>query len=233
MENQVMPYHNKIIFLPDYGSEDFTVGDVKIQADASYEPGRHQPITGTIVAVPDKLIYGQDDTQEWDVPMEAEIGDKAIVDFFLLFNAIEDGHILMIAGNKCVILPYMSIICLKRFATREGTPIREEKVIPANGYVIGLAMKPQNVSEFENVGKRKWQHDTRFTKIAHVGAMVKQYYYTKDHDEFDVEVDEVVVLDNYCDLRVENEERESFFPSKMFYFHRKDILGKLDTTTNT
>jgi co-chaperonin GroES (HSP10) len=214
---KIEPYHNKIIFLPDYGSEDFTVGDMKIQADASYDPGRHQPITGTIVAVPDKLIYGKDDSQEWDVPMEASIGDKAIVDFFLLFNAIEEQHTMEILGKRCVFLPYGAIICLKRV----------DAIIPANGYVIGQAMTPQDITEYENLYKRKWQHDVRLTKVAHVGAMVNEYYYTKDKDTYDVQVGEVVVLDNFCDLRVENEGRETFFPSKMFYFHRKDVIGNL------
>ena len=205
--------HNRVIFLPDYGTEDYTIGDFVLKVDASYEPGKHQPITGTIVAHPEELIF--DDTQEWDVPMEVQLGDKVIVDFSTLYNAIEDGHTTKILGKECVFLPYCALLCAKRVDT----------IIPLNGYVIGAALSPQDVSEFENLHKRKFQHDIRLSKIMHVGARVNQYYYTKDHDDFDPKVGSVVVLDNYCDLPIENEGRLLFFDQKMFYFHRKNILG--------
>lgn len=213
----MIPYHNKIIFLPDYDTQNFIIGDMKLRVDDSYEPGKHQPITGTIVACPETLIYGQDDTQEWDVPMEVQIGDKVIVDFFYLYDAIENCHTKEILGKQCVFLPYNALLCAKRIDT----------IIPLNGLVLGTALSPEDLTIYENLHKRKFKHDLRLSKVIHVGARVKEYYYTKESDDFDPEVGSVVVLDNFCDLPLENEGRGIFFDQKVFYFHRKNILGKL------
>lgn len=207
------PYYNKVLFAPDYGSENFKIDEMVLQADASYIPGAHQPITGTIVGLPDKLIYGNDDTLEFDTDINVQIGDKAIVGFFDVFQALEQHH----TAQDAIFLRYDSLICVKR----------GEVFIPVNGRIIASAMKPYDLSEYENLYKRKFHHDVRIAKVKHVGQKVREYYFTKESDGFDVEVGDVVVLDNYCDLPVENEGRELFFGEKTFYFHRTNILGRL------
>lgn len=207
------PYYNKVLFAPDYGSENFKIDAMTLQVDTSYAPGAHQPITGTIIAVPDKLVYGNDDSLEFDTDINVHVGDKAIVGFYDVFQALEQHH----TTQSAIFLRYDSLICVKR----------GEVFIPVNGRIIGSAMKPQDISEYENIYKRKFTHDVRLARVKHKGQMVREYYFTKESDDFDVDIEDVVVLDNYCDLPVENEGRELFFGEKTFYFHRINILGKL------
>lgn len=215
----MQPFYNKIIFQPYYGLENFVVGDVTLKVDTSYDPGKHLPVTGLILAICDHLVYGEDDTQQYDVPLEVSPGMEAIIDFQVLFDALDLDHTIEILGTQCVFVRYDSLLVARNASGM---------IVPLNGYVLGSALTPQDLSEFENIHRRKYPHDTRLAKIEHVGVRVKDYFWTQEKDEFDPSIGDVVVLDDYCDLPIENEGRYQFFDKKMFYFHRKNIIGKVN-----
>ena len=212
----ITPFHNKIFFLPDEGSVKVDIDGMVIRPDDSYEPGQHQPVYGTILGVPDGLVYGKDDTFQWNTPMELQVGDRVIAGFYDIFLALEEDHFYWLDGQRVFVTRYDTVV----------VAFRDNKVIPCNGYCIVRALAPEDISKWENIHRRKFRHDQVLGQVIHTGVPNKEYYYDDGYsDDVDVKEGDVIVFDKYCDIRIENKGREYLFQDATFPIQRRHILG--------
>jgi hypothetical protein len=214
----LIPPVNYILFKPFWDAHVAKHGEYKFFVDTSYDVGEHQPVHGTVVAVPDRLDYEHSDLLDWDTEMELQAGDEVVCDFFDVFCALNElpHRWLEVDGEKMLMIRYDRVL-----AARRG-----EEIIPLNGYIFCSAIKPEDLSPLERVEWRKVKHDKRFGKVEYVGKRLKGYRYPPvSADDYDLNVGSVVAWDKACDIPVEHPLHKNFFKETMFRVHRRDIIG--------
>ena len=209
-------FHEKIIFKD--GSE-FII-------DTTYEPEKHNQVSGIVHTVPDDLYFNTSDMEfsmEYDVPIEIEKGDMVFFHYLQLSEAIKNNYIMMIDDKMHVYVRYDQCFCA----------IRNKEVIMLNGWILLEPFGEEETlrSDLINVNlpfHRRKAHPLR-GEIAHIGLPVKKYLWSKYETDQDIAVgygDKVMFLP-HSDIPLEYGLHQTL--EKLYYrVQRKDLLSKIN-----
>lgn len=177
---RLKPQSNHVLIKVDRKQDEITFkSGVKLYLDTSFEKEKHAPVTGQVVAVPDKLVYSRNNpaSLEWDTEMEAKVGDQTIVYYMAAANAftkdisksLEDEN-----GNHYMFVNYQNIYLV----------IRGDEIIPLNGYCIA---KPVMDHELKALHKKykalnlevplnmRRKFSTKIVEIVYIGTPNREY----------------------------------------------------------
>ena len=216
------------------------VPGIRIEIDTSYEPEKHLTRTGTVVAVPEKLIYKRgSDYMEWKTEMELQVGDRVVMYYLAVYNCIKNGayekDYEYYHGKRSdkyeefVYMKYQNIYAA----------IRNGKVIPINGYVLVepiddpvLAHKKKEAEgkkiQLVVEGKPNNTHAV-YGRIVYIGTPNKEYIESYLSDEnIDVKVGDEVIMKRISDIPMEYEYHAKVDGGrKLFRLQRHEILSVL------
>lgn len=204
-----------------------------IKIDTDYDPNKHKPNLGLVVSVPSELRYkGREaaklrgtklrgnltakrlaevnaETVDLDVEMEVEVGDIVYFPFTALSEAERKG--IVIEGGY--LLRYDDLILSKR----------GDEIIPLNGNALVIPSE----KEEEDFEVFRDTYRTMKGTIAHLGSLVKHYFYYPEHiDEDDVSVGDEVYFRRTYGVPVETEIYRTL--DRMYYYMpRRVILCKV------
>lgn len=175
--SRLVPLTNNVLIELDRSQDEVLIGEgKKLYLDPSYEPEKHAPVTGTVRALPPRLIYGRkiSHSMPWKTKMELMIGDYTICYFMSAFNATNKDYgqeKRFTCGNReFIFVSYQNIYVAKR-QTVDG-----EKIIPLNGYVIA---EPLPNEDFENrkilIPETARKNSARYCRVKYVGTPLEEY----------------------------------------------------------
>lgn len=216
---------NTVLIKFDPPHESITVAGQELQIDTSFNPLQHTSSTGTVLSVPERLIFDRKDsakTMEYDVPMELQVGDNVILNYLSYAEAIKNEPI---DGGHPV--RYDEIL----------VALRGEQVIPVNGLLL---VEPLNIADTEEVKEMskflvtpeyvKTQKSETRGYVRYVGSPVRGYQmdYREEiyESEDDVKVGDFVQFDPAYAVPLQYELHRSL-PMILYRMRRKDILGVL------
>jgi len=172
---------------------------------------------GTIVSLPRRLAHrknGRDFGIEWETEMEAKIGDMAY------WGVMEgtDCPMIICGDETFFLIDYSEIRVL----------VREEEVIPVNGFVIVEEFSDEIKSDFliTNFGSKP-NHKKGIVK--YVGKRNKSYYNGDEStcDPKELNVGDTVLLQISGWTRLEDA-RFASFNKKLGYIQGRWVIAKLD-----
>lgn len=203
-------------------------GEVSLEIDNSFDRVAHSVRTGTVVAIPEKLIVGNGrDKMPWRVPNEIEVGDLALFSYDPITRILNGTDPLFMWKDRYFILvPYYNVAMVKR----------NGKIIPVNGYVI---MEPVSINDEDKLLGYHQKFLTpdaigKFTSekigiIRYLSAPVEYYYGVPAAvDDMELEVGDVVLYRPKMDIPLEDDLHREFLPIKgLFKIQRRYMLAKL------
>lgn len=234
--SQLKPGINNVIIKLDLSQENITIaGSKEIKIDTSFNPEQHAAITGTVIAVCDKLhfntIPGQSHSLDWDTDMEVQPGDYVISYYLSSVNAMAgDGRVFMDElKHKYIILKYDKI-----FAARRG-----DTVIPVNGFNL---LTPILESELKGIASKlkkldlhlPQQHLTLesgiYARLKYVATRLRQYRDPRYRDFTDeISPGDIVVIRRRSNIPLEYAYHASLEGKQVFYrIQRNFIFGVAD-----
>jgi co-chaperonin GroES (HSP10) len=215
----VLSKSNFVIIEPD--EDNYSVNGLMIDTDE--RKYYHASVSGTVVAVPEKLIYYGREAQDirhkgrirsrtdqiklghynqygtsFDVPVEVKVGDKVM--FKHMSIAGSD-----FMGTKIPVLYDMLIL---RYSDNE--------VYPLNGYILVEPIEREIIGETVEM--------KGYGTIAHLGCKVGHY---KDYPRFkdgDVNVGDFIMFHRSYSIQVETELHRKL-DKRYFYLHRRNVLA--------
>lgn len=213
---------NYVLFEPFWDSEQIDFSGNVMKIDPTYQRGLHQPVRGKVMAVPNRLRYGDSVMLDWDTPMELLPGDEIVVNYNEMYAALHSYRrsFVMIEGKKCVFVRYDKINVAKR----------GDKIIPVNGYVIIEPIPPTTLDALENPYLSKNSRDRLWGVVRYVGSRNRKYFFSDTYkDDFDPEPGDVVGMSPHSDLFVESPVNPLFFDGRtMVKVQRPYILSVID-----
>jgi len=208
-------FHDKVIFKDGR----------KLLIDTTYEPDKHNQVSGIVHTVPDSLYFNTSDMEfsmEYDIPMELKKGDKVFFHYLQVTAAIKKELTLTIDGKLHIFIRYDQCFC----------SIRDEDIVMLNGWMLlePFGNEDRITSDVINVDlpfHRTKPHPLK-GEIAHIGIPVNKYLWSKHETDDDVEVskgDKVMFLP-FSDIPLEYGLHQTL--DKLYYrVQRKDLLNKL------
>jgi len=116
--------------------------------DTSFNVGRHQSVNCRVVAVPDKLVFGDHldflQSMQHQTTMELQVGDEVIVRYLAIHNAFSENdpkHFKNEDGEEVFFVKYEDIIVAKR----EWTPTETDVFDKANNIVDHIEIEKNNI----------------------------------------------------------------------------------------
>ena len=98
--------------------------------DTTFEPDKHRAVTGIVVGLPSKLHYiGIPNIgMPWKTSLEVQIGDIVVLYYLAVANCFrpESPKAIMEGEDRYIFVTYQNIYAV----------VREEKIIPVNGYCL-------------------------------------------------------------------------------------------------
>ena len=211
-----------------------TKSGIKLYVDTSYEPEKHQVVTGTVVEPPKDLKFSKKDGSKmpWDTTVELKEGDKVAMYYLAVQNCLRKEHRRYIEqdGEKFIFIAYNNIYAA----------IREGKIIPVNGYLL---IEPVDDPEIERQKKKaeaaglayvplsdeKSATKVVYGRVVYVGTLNKDYYTPDLTDEgADVSVGDTVIMKKVRDIPIEYELHAKIDGGRKLYrVQRHEILAVL------
>jgi len=201
--------------------------------DTSYEPERHTTVTGTIWGLPNHLQYtGKANlNMPWDTPLEAKIGDGVIMYYLSVVNALKpkESRYILEDGERFVLIPYQFLYAI----------IRDEKIIPINGYVLIQPVEnPSITRERERmkalgmeliVGDKRNSNEVIYGRVKYLGTPNRRYVDENASDEgVDIAVGDVVVIRKTNDIPLQYDLHQKINQGvKLFRVQRRNLLAKI------
>lgn len=209
---------NYIAILPDKPIEsvlNFEIGDM-------FNPHLHKKVTGTVVAMCDKLCYWgykklklptdneydlaqhreiSEHTLEWDTDLDVQIGDKV---YFRLVNILEPNDpkyydfTTIVNGETAILMQYSELIA----------KIECENLVPLNGYVlVEPIINNNNIGTFEVPSSRSITEGV----VKFVGKPNRHYlFYPELSDDLDLKVGDRIAYPKTAPVRLETEGYRQF-----------------------
>jgi len=206
---------------------------IELYVDCSYEPERNATVTGTIVGLPSHLQYTgiANVGMPWDCPLEAKLGDKCVVYYLSIVNALkpQESRCFVENGERYVIIQYNFIYAL----------IREEKIIPINGFcLIEPVDDPAIIQQRERIKRlglatvdmyQKKSNQVTFGKVRYLAVPNRRYVDENSSDEgVDIAVDDIVVIRKTSDIPLQYSLHAKLDGgTKYLRIQRRNILGKI------
>lgn len=209
---------NKVLVKPSREIDEliFTDGQ-KIFIESKAAPEMHAPTRGTIVNICETLNYY---AMPWLTDIEAKRGDEVISSYESILYCFNDGDTSRTFvdenNDKYFLLDYSDLFIA----------IRDNEVIPLNGYAICEPIEESVSSSFLIPDELKRFRSDKFGRVAYLGSANREYYITNGNkdirhdlvDAKDVSVGDVVIFDKNCDLPLEYDIHQSLDGRKKTYY---------------
>jgi co-chaperonin GroES (HSP10) len=217
------PNTNYVLIKPTRKSDElFLKSGVKLFIDDSIDPEKHAPTSGVVVSVPEKLFYSRKvdsrSSTAYNVPMELEVGDTVLFHYLSTENAKKDGRFYKEGDDEFYIIRYDDIHCR----------IREEEVMPVNGWVIVETRKEQVLKSDTIIipDHIKNKVSEIVGKVKYIGSVVKEYYNDpENYDDDSIQEGDNVLFPDYDAILLEYSLHSVLGAGKYYRMHRRDILG--------
>lgn len=213
---------NTVLVKFDEANDHIKVNDQKLYIDTSYNPMQHAVTTGTVIGLPERLIFDRtrpDKTMLYDTDMELQLGDKIIFEYLAYGEAIKNSPL-----NGGYFIRYDEIL----------VALRGDQVMPVNGIVL---VEPIDITETQEVKEMtkllvvpdyvKTQKSQTRGVVRHLGTPVRGYAMDVTESIFeadDVKVNDKIYLNPHYAVPLQYELHQTL--SKVLYrMRRKDILG--------
>ena len=205
---------------------------VELYLDISFEPEKNATVTGTIWGMPSHLQYtGRPKDMPWETPMEAKIGDKCIIFYLSVINALKpsEKRYIIEGDDRYILIQYQYLYCL----------IRDGKIIPINGYVLIEQIEdPSITSERERLSKlnmelviteKRNSREVTYGRVKYVGTPNRQYVDSEHTDEgVDVGVGDVVLIRRTNDIPLQYDLHQRVNEGKpLLRVQRRNLFAKL------
>lgn len=203
----------------------------QLYVDTSFDPEKHQVVTGTVYGIPSKLEYSGTPNKglPWLTDMEVKLGDKVVVYYLAIVNALkkEQQRYFFEGGDKYVLITYNNIF----------TVYGDGFVKPINGYVL---IEPCSDPFLEKTKERlkklnlEWvKLDTKsntnvsFGIVRYMGKPNREYVDEGASDDgVDVKIGDTVVLRKVSDIPLQFNLHAKIDGGKVYYrAQRRKILA--------
>ena len=201
--------------------------------DTSYDTEKHSTVTGEVWGLPSHLSYFGEGNRgmPWLTPMEIRMGDKAIIYYLAVINALkkENKKFIIEGKDRYIFVPYSSVYAV----------IRGENIIPLNGYCLIEAIEdPSITSDKESfkkigmeliVGARRSNSHVTYGRVKYVGTPNREYVDEDYTDEgCDVRVGDVVVIRKTNDIPLQYSLHAKIDGgAKYLRVQRRNLLAKI------
>jgi len=201
--------------------------------DTTYEPEKHATVEGEVWGLPSHLSYTGTPNKgmPWKTRMELRYGDKVIIYYLAVVNALkkENSRYIIEGKDRYIFVPYQNIYAV----------IREGKVIPVNGYVLFEQVEDPSITRdrerMKALGLELVTLNTRtnthviYGKIKYTGEPNQEYVDENYSDEgVDVKEGDVVVMRKISDIPLQYDLHSKIDGgAKYFRVQRKAILAKI------
>ena len=203
----------------------------ELYIDTSFDPEKHQVVTGTVWGTPSKLEYTgvANKGLPWQTDMEVKCGDKVVVYYLSIVNALkpEQQRYFFEGGDKYVLITYNNIF----------TVYGDGFVRPVNGYVLIEPCEDpfleKTKERIKKLGLEYVQLNTKsntnvsFGIVRYMGKPNREYVDDGQSDEgVDVKVGDVVVLRKVSDIPLQYNLHAKIDEGKLYYrVQRRKILA--------
>lgn len=219
------PIMNHVLIKPDRRNDEVLVGTddkFKLYLDTTWADGEHVCVKGTVMAVPDQLVYmrGLTPLMEWQTTMELQVGDKVWYDFVAGKNAFgNDRH----TDLRCFEVGddiYIAIKYCDCFVAKRG-----DQTIMLNGYVLAEPIEDEIKTTILLPDFLKKKRSNKFARVAYVGSCNGGYmYYDKAIDDVvwrnadpdEIAPGDVIAFSPFTDIDLEYDIHASFEGKKVF-----------------
>lgn len=203
----------------------------QLYVDTSFDPEKHQVVTGTVYGIPSKLEYSGTPNKglPWLTDMEVKLGDKVVVYYLAIVNALkkEQQRYFFEGSDKYVLITYNNIF----------TVYGDGFVKPINGYVL---IEPCSDPFLEKTKERlkklnlEWvKLDTKsntnvsFGIVRYMGKPNREYVDEGASDDgVDVKIGDTVVLRKVSDIPLQFNLHAKIDGGKVYYrAQRRKILA--------
>ena len=175
---KIRPGTNRVLInlVPMNDKVKLTDGTI-LELDTTFEPSDHVSVCGSVIAVPEKLLFNKKDpdTMFWKTEMELRVGDTVYFDYHVAMMALGRAadHSVQYAsetyfvqdGQTYIFIPYQDIFCVVR--ETDG----KKEVIPVNGYVL---VKPvlKEYEELDGIEKVFVPYHLRLAQVQNTGVVL-------------------------------------------------------------
>jgi len=211
--------------------------------DPSLDPAKHVPVYGTVVSVPDKLLYAKDkyrnflplNAMEWKTDVEIKEGDTV---YFI--------YLAMIVSMGSRIQDRLDIHeQTKMFLEFDDDPgaiyvfllysdlyfaIRGQEVVMLNGYVMveHIQKELHDIPYLAHTEEEEFLKDKRIGKVVYVGSACSEHFGSKKVDALDVQEGAVIIFRRFADIYFESSMHSTFRDGANYYcIQRKNILASV------
>lgn len=208
-------------------------GGMTLYVDNTYEPEKHQTVTGEVCGLPSHLTYTGAPNQgmPWKTDMELQEGDKVICYYLAILNAFkpEQKRFFTKDNERFVFIPYQSIF----------VAIRGDQIMPINGYVL---VEPCDDPFMENTKKRlqniglelvtlntKSNTHVSFGKVKYLGKPNREYCDEGNTDDgVNVKEGDTVVMRKVSDIPLQYPLHQKLDKGVVYWrVQRRKILATL------
>lgn len=233
---------NFVLFKLDRGNDEVILGegDDQVKLFVPINIGNqevHAPVTGEVIKVCE--FVGHAGSQAWETDVEVSEGDKAVVYYLDVVKALggyradhtgydRDNRLVVVKGDDgedeaYVFLQYDSFYCV----------LRNEEVIPVNGYVLGTLIDAQDIEGSFGAIDANGRKLKQQMVVKHVGSPVSKYRMDSDQFEqtslesIDLEVGDIVYVEHDHYLAPLESDMHSVLEKGLVYIQRRHIVAKL------
>ncbi len=233
-----VPQNNNVLVRIKDGNDKVILADGKTELfiDTTFEKVKHAVTTGTIVKLPEKLVFDMSvpprSYMEWETEIEARIGDEVIFDYLVTLECLEspDEPIIMCEGQAYFPVPYHCLYVAKRDVfrwhddKREGVWL-EQAIIPLNGYCI---LEPLSADQGDLLPE-DFRLKTLGTaaRIKYMGTPNKSYKQEPYSDKMSVKQGDIVYMERNCDIPLQYELHASLEGDKQFYVCQRRFFNMI------
>jgi len=244
--------HNYVLVKPDKNLTHYKFdGGAELFARTDINPQNFWSVTGTVLSVPENLIYNGHKTNalkklhpkfthnrfivkklqdlnkvscSFDTPIEVVEGDKVYFHYIQHDECQEDGRIVEIDGDPCYFIPYDQLYLVKR----------EKDVVMLNGYVLVEPIGYQHHDLYSTSGLKikptteVGEDKPGYGKVRYTGSLNNGYLgyreWVKDADV--VNPGDMILFKRLSDVPLEFRYLETFDGLNRFYLmQRRDIYA--------
>jgi hypothetical protein len=233
MENK-RTFNNQVLIKLDPENKTIqTKSGLILYVDDTFEMEKNITVSGVVYGLPSHLSYCGEPNKDmpWETPLELKYGDKVIVYYLSVVNALKpEHHRYFIEGvDRYVLISYQSIFCT----------YGDDWVKPINGYVfVEPSEDPVILTEKDRMRKAglelvvlKTQSNTNvsYGKVKYLGIPNRRYVDSEYTDEgVDIAIGDIVVLKKVNDIPVQYNLHQRINNGELLWrVQRKNILAKL------
>jgi len=228
-----LTFGNQVLIKLDKANDTIKLKNgVELYLDTTFEVEKHATVTGEICGLPKKLKYTgrANDGMPWNTPMELKIGDRVVIYYMAVINALapERMRAMAVEGDNYIWTGYQNVYA----AVRDG------QIVPVNGYcLIEPCENPEWVEIMERMAKlnlRGIPPNTKsltgvvYGKVKYLGRPNIAYVDGHTDDQVAINVGDTVVMKKISDIPLEYDLHAKIDGGRKYWrVQRRNILAKL------